>query len=62
MRAQETTVGAPVLRLTSPSETSTSRVEGYAVAETIMRSAVDAKAGEQPDSGPNGVGRTPAAR
>ena len=49
------TVGPPLLRLTSPSATATSAREGYAVAETIMRSAAHAKRGEQPASTPSGV-------
>jgi hypothetical protein len=57
MRAQETTVGSPVLRLTSPPSTAASERlsnrDGYAVAETIMRSAVHAK---------DGVRRNSAAR
>jgi hypothetical protein len=53
MRAQETTVGSPVLRLTSPPETATSGLEGYAVAETIMRSAARIPRGERPEPTPN---------
>ena len=66
MRAQETTVGSPVLRLTTPPETATSGVAsgvgGYAVAETIMRSAVHAKGRERPEPTLNGARPNSAAR
>jgi len=67
MRAQETTVGLPVLRLTSPPSTAASvRASDrdlYAVAETIMRSAAPTKRGERPEPTPNnGVRPSHAAR
>src|SRR5687767_2817877 len=56
------TVGSPLLRLTSPPPTVTSDREGYAVAETIMRSAAHAKRAERPEPTPNGARPAHAAR
>jgi hypothetical protein len=67
MRAQETTVGLPVLRLTSPPSTAASvrasHRDLYAVAETIMRSAAPTTRGERPQPTPSsGVRPSHAAR
>ena len=71
MRAQETTVGLPVLRLTSPPSTAASvrasHRDLYAVAETIMRSAAPTTrpttSAERPEPTPNnGVRPSQAAR
>jgi hypothetical protein len=56
------TAGSPLLRLTSPSSTAASERERYALAETIMRSAARNTRGERPESTPNGVRPTRAAR
>ena len=54
------TVGAPLLRLTTPVATATSDREGYAVAETIMQSAAHAKRGQQPAPAPAPSSARPA--
>jgi hypothetical protein len=56
------TVGSPLLRLTSPPSAAASEREGYAAAETIMRSAARTTRGERPDMTPNGARTAPAAR
>lgn len=56
------TVGSPLLRLTNPPATATSDREGYAVAETIMRSAAHAKRGRRPAPTPSSVRPIHAAR
>jgi hypothetical protein len=54
--------GSPLLRLTSPPATATFDREGYAVAETIMRSAAHAKRGQRPAPTPSSVRPAHAAR
>ena len=61
-RLTTSTVGSPLLRLTSPPATATSDREGYAVAETIMRSAAHAKRGQRPAPTPSSVRPARAAR
>ena len=60
------TSDSPLLVLTNPPVTTTSQREGYAVAETIMRSAVHAKRqelmGTELIGTPGDMRSTPAAR
>ena len=60
-RTMTSTSDSPLLVLTTPSFTPTSQREGYAVAETIMRSAAHAKRDELLRS-PGDMRSAPAAR